>query len=178
MRIFAAIIMLLWCAAVTAETAKVMEGVRAKLRSGEGESYRTLRILPAKTEVEIAETGREFTRVKTADGQTGWIKSSLLQPVLAAPLAAPVALVASPAMPAPEAAQQDLLGAREQPAKTPSELEQMREQGREQERAPPGEEPQFATLFLVALAAFVVGMAVGALLLRAYYLKRLHGLRI
>lgn len=172
--------MLLWCAAVTAETAKVMEGVRAKLRSGEGESYRTLRILPAKAEVEVAETGREFTRVKTADGQTGWIKSSLLQPVpaMAAPLAAPVAQVASPAVPVLEAAPQDLLGAREQPAKTPSELEQMREQMQEQERAHPGGEPQFATLFLVALAAFVVGMAVGALLLRAYYLKRLHGLRI
>ena len=168
--------MLLWCAVVTAETAKVMEGVRAKLRSGEGESYRTVRILPAKAEVEVAETGREFTRVKTADGQTGWIKSSLLQPVPApaAPLAAPVAEAANPAAPVLEAAQQDLLGAREQPAKMQSELEQKPEQ----ERAHTGGEPQFATLFLVALAAFVVGMAVGALLLRAYYIKRLHGLRI
>jgi hypothetical protein len=172
MKIFAAILMLLWCSVASAETAQVIEGVRAKLRSGDGENYRTLSVLPASTEVEVTEAGQEFTKVKTQDGQIGWIKSSLLQPVRPAPAppSAPVVDTGSQAASAVEAAQKDLLAAREQLIKMQSELEQ--------ERARTKGEPQIGTLALIALAAFAMGMAIGALLLRAYYFRRLHGLRI
>lgn len=174
MKIIAAIVMLLWCGIVTAESAQVVEGVRAKLRSGDGENYRTLRVLPASTEVEVTEAGQEFTKVKTVDGQVGWIKSSLLQPLKpeAPPAVATVPLVdaANPAVSPVEAAQKDLFAAREQLAKMQGELEK--------ERALTKGEPQLATLLMIALIAFVVGMTIGALLLRAYYFRRLHGLRI
>lgn len=176
MKIVATILMLLWCGIVTAETAFVVEGVRAKLRSGDGENYRTLRVLPASTEVEITEAGQEFTKVKTLDGQIGWIKSSLLQPVApvapsaAAPSSAQLADTANPAASLVEAAQKDLLAAREQLEKMQSELEK--------ERALTKGEPQLSTILLIALMAFAAGMAIGALLLRAYYFRRLHGLRI
>lgn len=172
MKFFAAILMLLWCSVASAETAQVIEGVRAKLRSGDGENYRTLNILPASTEVEVTEAGQEFTKVKTQNGQIGWIKSSLLQPVqpTPAPTAAPAMETGNQAATAVEAAQKDLLAAREQLIKMQSELER--------ERARTNGEPKFAVLALIALAAFVIGMVIGALLLRAYYFRRLHGLRI
>jgi SH3-like domain-containing protein len=182
MKFFAVIVMLLWCGVATAGNAQVMEGVRAKLRSGDGENYRTLRVLPAKTVVEIIEEGDEFTKVKAQDGQYGWIKSSLLQSMQpASPVAAPAASAPSPTAPsatsgktlAPvvEAAQQDLIAAREQLAKMQIELEKKR-------GCTADEEPQLSALLLGALAAFALGMLLGALLLRAYYLKRLRGLRI
>lgn len=182
MKFFAVILMLLWCGAASAGNAQVMEGVRAKLRSGDGENYRTLRVLPAKTVIEVIEEGDEFTKVKAQDGQYGWIKSSLLQPmqsvapVAAAAQAAPAPAVASVGeagkvdATAVEAAQKDLLAAREQLAKMQDELEK--------ERARTDGEPQLSTLLLSTLAAFALGMFLGALLLRAYYLKRLRGLRI
>lgn len=184
MKFFAVILMLLWCGAATAGNAQVMEGVRAKLRSGDGENYRTLRVLPAKTVIEVIEEGDEFTKVKAQDGQYGWIKSSLLQPMQSvAPVAAPSQAAPAPAplvasvgeagkvdATAVEAAQKDLLAAREQLAKMQNELEK--------ERARTDGEPQFSTLLLSTLAAFALGIFLGALLLRAYYLKRLRGLRI
>lgn len=186
MKLFAVILMLLWSGLVSAENAQVIEGVRAKLRSGDGENYRTLRVLPSKSVVEVIEQGDEFSKVKSQDGQYGWIKSSLLQPlplqsgaakVLATPAqasvqvsaAAPMEAVKAPVTPV-EAAQKDLLEAREQLIKMQKELEK--------ERARTDGEPQFSTLLLSALAAFVAGMALGAFLLHTYYLKRLRGLRI
>ena len=172
--------MFLWCSVAAAGSAQVMEGVRAKLRSGDGENYRTLRVLPASTVINAVEEGDEFTKVKTLDGQYGWIKSSLLQPVQPAPAQAPAPASAQAPTPvaadvkvdasAVEAAQKDLLAAREQLAKMQSELEQ--------ERARTNGEPQLSHLFLSVLVAFSMGMAIGALLLRTYYIKRLHGLRI
>ncbi|MFA7242910.1 MAG: SH3 domain-containing protein [Sulfuricellaceae bacterium] len=180
MKFFAVIVMLLWCGVATAGNAQVMEGVRAKLRSGDGENYRTLRVLPARTVVEIIDEGDEFTKVKAQDGQYGWIKSSLLQsmqpaspvaaPAASAPTAAPSATSGKALAPVVEAAQQDLIAAREQLAKMQIELEK--------ERGRTAGEPQLSALLLGALAAFALGMLLGALLLRAYYLKRLRGLRI
>lgn len=184
MKLFAVILMLLWSGLVFADNAQVIEGVRAKLRSGDGENYRTLRVLPSKAVVEVIEQGDEFSKVKSQDGQYGWIKSSLLQPMqsAAAPVSAtpaqasaqvstvaPVEAGKSPVTPV-EAAQKDQLDAREQLIKVQKELEK--------ERARTDGEPQFTTLLLSVLAAFVAGMALGALWLHTYYLKRLRGLRI
>lgn len=166
MKIFIAAMMLFWSATVAAESATVDENVRANLRSGKGENYRSLRILPAKTEVEVLEVDEDYSRIKTADGQTGWMKSSLLTAI------PPAAESSSQAAPAFDlvAAQKEILAAREQVARMQSELEK--------ERSRTKGEPLLTTLYLVGLAAFAAGMIAGVLLLRAYYLRRLHGLRI
>jgi uncharacterized protein YgiM (DUF1202 family) len=168
MKIFISILMLLWSAAGYAESASVVDNVRANLRTGKGENYRFLRVLPPKTEVEIIETSDDYTKVKTAEGQTGWVKSSLL----GAPVPTPKAEAAQQAAPPPDLAalQKELQEAREELVKMQNELEM------EQARA--GGEPQLTTLYLAALAAFAVGVLIGALALRAYYIRRLHGLRI
>jgi uncharacterized protein YgiM (DUF1202 family) len=168
MKIFVTILMLLWYGVATAETANVVDSVRANMRSGQGENYRTLRILPAKTEVEIIEADGEYTKIKTAEGQSGWVKSSLLIP------SQPPSAAESAAQAAPSedlgAAKKELLAAREQLTKTQNDLEK--------ERALTKGEPLHATLLWVALAAFAVGLISGAMLLRTYYNRRLHGLRI
>jgi len=168
MNIFIVALMMSWAGMVAAESASVVDNVRANLRSGKGENYRSLRILPAKTEVEVLESDDDYSKIKTADGQTGWVKSSLLNSVQQA-AAAEAASQAAPAFDL-VAAQKEILAAREQLAKMQGELEQ--------ERSRTKGEPLLTTLYLVALAAFVAGMMIGALLLRTYYLRRLHGLRI
>lgn len=168
MKIFVAILMSAWCAVAVAEPASVVDNVRANLRSGKGENYRTLRILPAKTTVEVLESDGEYSKVKLEDGQTGWIKSSLVTSVQSAPLTETV----TPAVSSVDlsAIQKELVTAREQLAKMQGELEQ--------ERALTKGEPQHTTLILVGLAGLAVGVIIGALVLRAYYIRRLHGLRI
>lgn len=167
MKIFAAILMSIWCAVAVAESANVVDNVRANLRSGKGENYRSLRILPPSTAVEVIENDGEYTKIKLEDGQTGWIKSSLL----AFPQPEPVKEAAA-AIPAADlsAIQKELVAAREQLIKMQGELER--------ERALTKGEPQHATLFLAGLAGLVAGMIAGMLALRAYYIRRLHGLRI
>ena len=156
-----------------------MEGVRAKLRSGDGENYRTLRVLPANTEVDIVEEnkeGSEFTKIKTADGQYGWMKSSLLQPISTQEQAVSALVPTQPVSdkktgtPVSEATQKELIAMREQLAKMQTELEK--------ERARANGEPRFSVLLLSALGAFAMGVAIGAFLLHIYYIRRLHGLRL
>ena len=168
MKNFIAALMVLWSATVAAESATVVDNVRANLRSGKGENYRSLRSLPARTEVEVIERDDDYSKVKTADDQTGWVKSSLLVAIEPAP----VAEAASQAAAAVDlvAAQKEILAAREQMSRMQGELEK--------ERSRTKGEPLLTTLFQVGLAAFVAGIIAGGLLLRAYYLRRLHGLRI
>lgn len=168
MKIFVAILMSIWCAVAMAESASVVDNVRANLRSGKGENYRTLRSLPAKTMVEVLESDGEYSKVQLEDGQIGWIKSSLLATVPPTPPSEPAA------SPAPTvdltAIQKELISAREQLVKMQAELEH--------ERALTKGEPQHSTLILAGLAGLVVGVIIGMLVLRAHYLRRLHGLRI
>lgn len=168
MKIFVAILMSIWCAVAMAESASVVDNVRANLRSGKGENYRTLRSLPAKTMVEVLESDVEYSKVKLEDGQTGWVKSSLLAPSQAAAATEAIA----PAAPSVDltAIQMELVSAREQLIKMQGELEH--------ERALTKGEPQHTTLILAALVGLAVGVIIGMLVLRAHYLRRLHGLRI
>jgi uncharacterized protein YgiM (DUF1202 family) len=168
MKIFVAILMSVWCAVAVAEPASVIDNVRANMRSGKGENYRTLRSLPAKTMVEVLESDGEYSKVQLEDGQTGWVKSSLLA---ASKAPAPVEATVQ-AMPSVDltAIQKELVTAREQLVKMQGELEQ--------ERALTKGEPQHSSLILAALAGLAVGVIIGMLVLRAHYLRRLHGLRI
>jgi len=168
MKIFVAMLISIWCAVAVAESASVVDNVRANLRSGKGENYRSLRVLPAKTMVEVLESDGEYSKVKLEDGQTGWIKSSLVTIVPSAPASEPPA----PATPSVDltAIQQELVSTREQLVKMQGELEH--------ERALTKGEPQHTTLILAGLVGLVVGVIIGMLVLRAHYLRRLHGLRI
>lgn len=168
MKIFVAILMSIWCAVAMAESASVVDNVRANLRSGKGENYRTLRSLPAKTMVEVLESDGEYSKVQLEDGQTGWVKSSLLT-VLPAAVATEAIAQAAPSVDL-TAIQKELVSAREQLVKMQGELEQ--------ERALTKGEPQHTTLILAGLAGLVIGVIIGMLVLRAHYLRRLHGLRI
>jgi len=175
MKFFAVVLMFLWSGIVSAENVQVIEGVRAKLRSGDGENYRTLRVLPAKTMVELIEQGDEFSKVKSQDGQIGWIKSSLLQSLHAQSAAAP-----TPAVEPVEAGKASVTPVVAVPKVPHDTSERLNEEQKNLVKEPvrSNGEPQFTTLLLSTLAAFVAGMALGAFLLRSYYLKRLHGLRI
>ncbi|MCO6441961.1 MAG: TIGR04211 family SH3 domain-containing protein [Nitrococcus mobilis] len=48
------------------------------LRSGAGNQYRILKLLPTGTAVEVLERGEGWTRVDTAEGQEGWVSSQYL----------------------------------------------------------------------------------------------------
>lgn len=161
-------LLLFWHGYATADTAYVAENVNAKLRSGKGENYRTLKILAARTEVEVIEPDDEFAKVKTAEGQVGWIKSSLLKPISTSPkdVAETVTVVSQQpdqSMSTP--------GVGETPP-TPPNIAASAPNGPDQNNQ------SISTLLTVALVAFLAGIAVGAFALRAYYLRRLRGLRI
>ncbi len=168
MKIFVAILMSVWCAVAVAESASVVDNVRANLRTGKGENYRLLRILPPSTAVEVIESDGEYAKIKLEDGQTGWIKSSLLT----SPPPPPARESAAATAPAADlsAIQAELATARGQLIKMQGDLER--------ERALTKGEPQYTTLFLAGLAGLAVGAIIGMLALRAYYIRRLHGLRI
>ncbi|MBS4098383.1 MAG: SH3 domain-containing protein [Sulfuricella sp.] len=168
MKNFSMILLLAWSGATWAEPAYVMDSVNAKLRSGKGENYRTLRIIPSKTEVEIIEPDDEFAKVKTADGQIGWIKSSLLK---SQPSETKEGIdSASQATPMPEMNKEPSAPV-DSVAKVPNEASAApRFQGTG--------DMSFSSILMIALVAFLAGVGVGVVALRTYYLKRLHGLRI
>lgn len=165
MRIFLFLGMLLWGAWVPAETAQVSDTTHVNLRSGKAENYRVIRVLPPRTEVEVIEAEQGYARVKTAEGETGWVLAKLLNPRKAE------AEKASPNQAALDAARQELVAARVEMANLQRELEKVH-------RQEPGEAGKPLPFLLLALSAFAGGVAIGVLALRAYYQKRLQGLRI
>lgn len=58
--------------------AYVSDNLEITLRSGQGNDYRILRMLPSGTEVQVLERGTEWTRVQ-AGNQQGWVRSVFLQ---------------------------------------------------------------------------------------------------
>lgn len=64
---------------VHAQTAAyVSDNLEITLRSGQGNDYRILRMLPSGTEVQVLERGTEWTRVQVGN-QQGWVRSVFLQ---------------------------------------------------------------------------------------------------
>ncbi|MCE5181970.1 MAG: SH3 domain-containing protein [Betaproteobacteria bacterium] len=168
MRVFILMAALLWGGAAIAQTAQVVEASGVNMRSGKAENYRIIKVLPPKSEVKVLETDQEYTKVKTSDGASGWVLNKLL-------------IVQDAAEEKPEqksqagtdATQKDLIAARVEVADLQRELERLN-------RAEPGNAPKssFPFILLVALGAFAIGVATGMLILKAYYQRRLHGLRI
>ena len=169
MRVFILMAALRWGGAAMAQTAQVIEASGVNMRSGKAENYRIIKVLQPKSEVKVLETDKDYTKVRTEEGESGWVLSKLL-------------IIQDAADEKPdrksnqaemEAAQKDLIAARVEVADLQRELERMN-------RIEPGStpKPSFSFILLVALGAFAGGVAVGILILKAYYQKRLHGLRI
>lgn len=157
-----AILVLVGSSSAWAQSAIVADNVRANLRSGKAENYRVIRVLPAKTQVEVLATEQDYAKVRTGDGQVGWLLVKLLKDEDTDPSAqAPEAL---------EAAQHQLSAAHDELARVQGELER--------ERNRPRGEPALIVLVATAFGALAAGIALGMLILQGYYRKRLHGLRI
>jgi uncharacterized protein YgiM (DUF1202 family) len=164
MNIFLFLAMLMWGGMATAQTALVTDTARVNMRSGKAENYRVIRVLPPKTEVQVIEIDQDYAKVKTTDGETGWVQLKLLAIRKTEPENA------NQNQAALEAAQKELVTARVELANLQREVEQKQNQ--------PGPGAPTSFLLLLAFSAFAGGVVIGVLALRAYYRKRLHGLRI
>ncbi|MDD5240943.1 MAG: TIGR04211 family SH3 domain-containing protein [Sulfuricella sp.] len=166
MRVFLLITTLLWGGVAIAQTAQVVEASGVNMRSGKAENYRIVKVLPPNSEVKVLEADQDYTKVKTSEGETGWVLSKLLiiQKAVEEKTGQNKAEL--------EAAHKELVASRVEVASLHRELERVN-------RAEPGSAPKpFSFILLAALGAFAVGVATGILILKAYYQKRLHGLRI
>jgi SH3 domain protein len=69
---------LLVAAAATAESAWVRGEVRLNLRSGPGNQYRILGVVKTGDALQVMERGENWTRIRTAEGEEGWIPGGYL----------------------------------------------------------------------------------------------------
>lgn len=166
MKIFLFLMMLMWGGMVTAQTALVTDTARVNMRSGKAENYRVIRVLPPSTEVKVLETDQDYAKVKAADGETGWVLLKLLT-IRKTDAENATHTQNQTAL---EAAQKELVTARVELADLQRKVEQTHNQ--------PGNSSPISFLLLLACSAFACGVVIGILTLRAYYHKRLHGLRI
>ena len=164
MKIFLFLATLMWGGIATAQTASVTDSIRVNMRSGKAENYRIIKVLPPGNEVQLLETDQDYAKVKTADGETGWVLLKLLT------IRKADVEKASLTQAALESAQKELVTTRVELATLQREMEQMHNQ--------PRGNASNSFLLLLALGGFACGVATGILALRAYYHKRLHGLRI
>ena len=163
MKIFLFLAMLMWVGVATAQTALVTDTARVNMRSGKAENYRVIRVLPPSIEVQVIEIDQDYAKVKTADGETGWVQLKLLA------IRKTEAENTTQNQAALETAQKELVTARVELANLQREVEQ------KQNQPGPGAPTSF---LLLAFSTFAGGVVIGVLALRAYYRKRLHGLRI
>jgi uncharacterized protein YgiM (DUF1202 family) len=166
MRILIFLAMLLWGGAAAAQTAQVTDTANVNMRSGKAENYRIIRVLPPRTELEVIEVDQDYAKVKAADGETGWVLRKFLD------IRKVETQNASQNQAALEAAQKELVMVRVEMANLQRDLEKRQQQGQEGTASP------LRFLLLVVLGAFAAGMVTGVMILKAYYQKRLHGLRI
>ena len=175
MRVFLFFPILLWTGAALAQTAQVADVPGVNMRSGKAENYRIIRVLPPRAEVEVIEIDQGYAKVKAADGEAGWVLLKLLD-ISEAQEDKAVPPAKSPEVKQHqaelEAAQKELVEARVELANLQREIGQVNNQHPQNSKA-----PRFF-LLLSALIVFAGGVVTGILILKAYYRKRLHGLRI
>lgn len=164
MRILIFLTMLLWGGMATAQTAQVTDAANVNMRSGKAENYRIIRVLPPGVEVQVIEVDQDYVKVKAAEGETGWVLRKFLD------IRKAETKNASQNQAELEAAQQELAAALVELANLRRQMEQKHNQPEAGAPAP--------FLLLLAFGAFAVGVVIGVMALRAYYQKRLHGLRI
>jgi len=164
MKIFLFLAALMWGGVATAQTALVAGDARVNMRSGKAENYRVVKVLPPGAEVQVIETDQDYAKVKAADGETGWVLLKLLTIRKTGAENSPQNQTAL------EAAQKELVTARVDLANLQREMEQKNNQ--------PGGGVRTSYLLLLVFGAFACGVVIGNMALRAYYHKRLNGLRI
>lgn len=164
MKIFLFMAMVMWSGIATAQTALVTDATHVNMRSGKAENYRTIKVLPPNAEVQVIEIDQDYAKIKAADGETGWVLLKLLA------IRKADAENAAQHQAELEAAQKELVTARVELANLQREVEQKQSQ--------PGSSAPTSFLLLLAFSTFAGGVVIGVLALRAYYQKRLHGLRI
>ncbi len=75
-----AVLITVWSGGVTAETAYVTDILRLGLHQAQDTSDRAFRTLVSGAELELVERRPNYARVRTVDGQEGWVKSAYLVP--------------------------------------------------------------------------------------------------
>ena len=140
--------------ALSAETATIAEGARAKMRSGKYDTYRVIKALEPGTVVEILNQEKSYVQVKTNEGEIGWL------PLRAVKIAATPAPVEPAVVP---------LAQQVETAPAPAVMTQN------------VKAQQITSLWLligVGSAALVLGVLLGVGGMLLYYRKKLNGLRI
>lgn len=145
---------------VTAASSQVTDIVR--LRAGGGDGFRTIQTLPANTPVTVLEEGPDYTQVKTADGKTGWVNTRFLKSVSQESNAVE-SVNSSPI--GCDALQQEAHALRDQIARLQLAQDQ-------------AASTTVTERLSFSVAGILLGVLAGMAGLRAYYLKRLRGLRI
>lgn len=161
MRIFTIIIILVWAFPCLADIATVVEGARVNLRSGRADTYRIIKVLEPGTQVDIVHDESGYVHVRTAAGDTGWLPTRMLK-IEASPVRGKV--------PDPR-----LAVLQEEMEKARAELAQS------QSLSPnPSARIGYSTglMLSLGLGGIFLGLLLGSCGLRAYYQKRLKGLRI
>ncbi len=80
-----AVLLALAAGAAQAEPRYVSDELRVSVRAGQGDDFRIVAVLPSGSEVETLESSGDWTRVRTPEGETGWMRTQYLQ---AEPIAA------------------------------------------------------------------------------------------
>lgn len=68
-------------AGAAAQTRYVSDDLRINMRTGEGDQYRIIKILPSGTKMTVLERGSsdEWVKVRTSGGDEGWVRTQYLQ---------------------------------------------------------------------------------------------------
>ncbi len=74
-----AVLLLLLSTPCGAAERYVSDELRVSVRSGKGDDYRIIEVLPSGAAVETLETGETWARVRTPNGQEGWMRRQYLQ---------------------------------------------------------------------------------------------------
>lgn len=183
MRVFSLVALLLWSGLAFAEGAVVIDGVHANLRAGKTEAYRVIRVLPPNTPLQVLRIEKDYAEVRTAAGEVGWLPVRLLTVF---PGSTPADVAPQQADPPPRtaaatghdqnaAASPQMAAAEQQLQKTRERLSRLEDElAAARKRAAAGD----VVTILVGCGALLAGIALGMALLRAYYRRRLKGLRI
>lgn len=169
MRFFLLLALMFFSLIAAADTAVVVDNVRANLRSGKSENYRVIGVLTPSSRVEVLKVEGEYARVKNDEGLTGWVATRLLKMDQPSVTEAQPAATANSCTTELEAAKLRIQEAEAQVAQAQADLEKQKAQ------QPGGNKNKLAWLGLIGL---VVGIAIGMLLREHHYRKRLQGLRI
>ena len=85
LRVGLALLLLLAATGASAATQYVTDQLRINVRTGAGDQYRIIEVIPTGTRVDTLETSDKWARVRTPSGKTGWVHDQYLddQPVAA-----------------------------------------------------------------------------------------------